>query len=261
MADKGVGAVWAVAGLVWGAVGCARPGSDAERYTAALSDAATYADSAAACRGIVHESTRFDCTLAILDRWNRLEDADCDAIAVGRLQDECRFQLAERRFRAGDLPAAIATCEATRFRRPCSWHLVRDVAEASVDKTMVEAEADVQRFASATALPDAAKQYWTVFTRKRIGRREVVDEAACDTLAAPEPCRDAFFHLVLDMLQETAGSRLEQQCKRPFGQRVTLRGEPVWAPGPITRKAEGLWEERHCVPHRPPKDKALPVDP
>lgn len=248
------GLQWLVWGWVLGlVVACTGPATDAERYTTALVEARSYEEGADACAGIGHDSTRHDCTLATLERWNRLEDADCDAISAGRLQDECRFQLAERRFRAGDLPAAIATCEATRFRRPCSWHLVRDVAEASVDKTMVEAEADVKRFANATAIPDAAKQYWTVFARTRIGQRRVVDEADCEALEQPEPCRDALFHLVLDMLRETAGQRIEAMCRTPLGARITLRGQPVWAPGPITRRAERLWEERHCVPQHPPK--------
>lgn len=248
--------------LVGGALlGCGSPPTDAERYTHALSDAGSYADSARSCAGIGHETTRFDCTLAVLERWNRLEDADCEAIDDARLQDECRFQLAERRFRAGDLDGAIATCEATRFRRPCSWHLVRDTAEASVDLPMAQAEADVKRFANASAIPDAGKQYWMVYARTRIGRRQVVDEAECETLQEPESCRDAFFHLVLDLLRETAGTRIEQMCHTPFGQRIVLGGQPVWKAGPIVRRAEGLWEERHCTPQHPPKGVPPPEPP
>lgn len=245
-------------GLRWGAVaavavGCGGPpDGDAAAYHYALVEADSYRRSAAGCAAIEHVTTRYDCTLAVLERWQRLEDADCAEIDDGRLRDECRFQLAERRLAAGDLPGAIASCEQTRYRRPCSWHLVRDVAEASWESPIRVAEAEVARFATAAAIPDAGRHFWTVRFREVIGHRGVLDESECETLDNPSTCRDAVYHLVLDMLKETAGKDPRAVCNKPLGERVILGGAPVWRAGPITRAAETHWVDRRCRPQGPP---------
>jgi hypothetical protein len=237
------------------------PGNDAGAYHYALVEAGSYAASADACAGIVRQTTRSDCLLASLERWQRLEDADCDALDAGLLRDECRFQLAERRLAADDLPGAIASCQLSQFRRPCSWHLVRDVAEATWELPLLEAEAHIGRFADALAIPDAGRHFWTVRFREVIGHRGVLDESDCDGLADPALCRDAVYHLVLDMLKETAGRDPSKTCNEPLGQRVRLGGQPVWALGPITRAAETHWAQRRCSPQDVPPPPGPPPPP
>ncbi len=240
----------------WGLAGCgfALQG-DAGLYGYALTDAGGFQRSAWACRRVADAGTRSDCWLAILERWQRLEDEDCDFFSDdGRLQDECRFQLAERRLDAGDLVGAVATCEQTRFRRPCSWHLVRDVALQTWQAPMAEADLRLRDFAGALAIPDAGKQFWTVRFREVIGHGQILDESACAGLPDPMACRDAVYHLVLDMLAERGRLQPEATCAADFGRRVVLKDQGVWLRGPITEAAEHHWEQRFCgLPPPPPK--------
>lgn len=236
------------------AAACVGARTDAEAYHYALTDAETFASAAAACDGMSDPASAVDCRLASIARFEVLEDAACASIADPRLLDECRFQLAERRLRAGDLPGAIATCDQTRFRRPCSWHLVRDVSEGSREEPMAVAEAHIAGFRDATAIPDAAKHFWIIRFRADIGHKLVIDERNCERLQEPFACRDAMYNVVLELLKETALRDRAALCARPFGERIVLSGVPVWRPGPITRAAEGHWAQRHCPGSARPAD-------
>mgnify|MGYP000312211730 CR=1 FL=1 len=226
--------------------GCASPPTEAEAYARALSSAPNYATARASCDHIADPSVRGDCQVTITERFARLDPADCDTVDGEVWQDECRFLMAERIGRTGDLDAALATCVTSRFRRHCAWHLLQDAAENTLHKPHAVAEQVLHGFMEVQALPDAPNQFWRIRWRELAGEGQTLDEAGCSGLLSEPGCRDALDRHVFDMLQVVARRDRAGICGKPAGQRVLHSGQPAWTLGPLTAAAEARWVTEHC---------------
>ncbi len=243
--------------------GCeaAPPDAGAAAYHRALTTDGGYADAAEACREIDDAHVRGDCLLAVMERWAHLDPASCDALVDAVWADECRFQLAERQAAAGDLTTALATCEGTRFRRSCAWHLLQDEAEAAAHGAPAVAEARLAAFSTSRSIPDAPHQFWKIWFRARSAAGVSLDEALCDELAAPAPCAravDAYVRAMLDELGRRDPARL---CAAPRGQRVLTQEGPAWRLGPLAGAAEDRWVRERCGAGAPPPPAAAGLPP
>jgi hypothetical protein len=220
----------------------------ADAYHEALTTDGGYPASAAACARLPTARVRGDCLLASMERWESLEPALCAGLEDPLWADECRFQLAERQRAAGDLAAGLATCERTRFRRSCAWHLVQDEAESAADEELATAEARIPALMTSRAIPDAPLQFWLVRFREGSARGQVLDEAACGALLDPQSCEQAVWAWVRAMLDELGKRDPARLCDRPLGERVhNVEGEPAWRPGPIATGAEQRWVHERCA--------------
>jgi len=219
----------------------------ADAYHEALTTDGGYGVSAAACARLPTPRVRGDCLVASMERWESLDPALCAGLEDALWADECRFQLAERQRAAGDLAAGLATCEQTRFRRSCAWHLVQDEAEAAADDDLPTAEVRIPALATSRAVPDAPLQFWLIRFREGSARGQVLDEAACDALVDVRSCEQAVWAWVRAMLDELGKRDPARLCARPLGDRVhNVDGEPAWRAGPIAVEAEQRWVHERC---------------
>ena len=245
--------------LLFALLGCAGP-ADAELYRQAVALAPDYAVARPLCDQMVDADGRADCQMAVMERFDRLEPADCETVERGLWVDECYFQMAERRRAAGDLAGALATCERIRFARFCDWHLLQDEVEASIDEAPAAVEARLAPFVGLRALPDAAVQLWVIRFRERAGRDHILDERDCDGLKAPGPCQKAVNAHVRSILDSLGRAHKDQLCDKPLGQRARLGDGPAWLLGPLTEAAESRWVFERCrvdAQAPPPQGEAL----
>jgi hypothetical protein len=181
-----------------------------------------------------------------LETWGRLELSICEALSAPLWRDECLFKLGESQWQTGDLEAGLQTCEQTRFRRNCAWHLVQYEVNATLQLPPVEAEGRILGFAASDSMPDAAFQFWLIRFREQAGDGLQLNELDCDGLEQPEACRDGIRRHVVSSLRTKSRRHLEELCGADPGERVRLKGDPAWAPGPITLEAEAQWVASHC---------------
>lgn len=198
------------------------------------------------CRDIRVEATRDDCLLAVLESHQRLSDADCSEIRDQKWYAECLFQLAERQSAGGDLALGLSTCDRSRFARSCTWHLLQDQVEATLDLSPAEAEPRIDLFKGVRTLPDAPEQFWLTRFRELSGAGRPVDEADCDGLRDPEACRIAVASHVRRALEALGRASLHTVCDAEPGQRATTKGRPAWVAGPIASAEEARWVATHC---------------
>ncbi len=219
---------------------------DALRYREALAGAATWAEAREACAGMRDEGGRSDCLLAAMDRFDRLDAAGCATLGDPVWADECRFRLAERLGERGELARGLALCARTRFRRDCQWHLLQDEAERGLGEPPAVAEARLDAFSGAVALPDAGGQFWLIRFREAAAAGEPADEASCEGLRRPEDCRAGLRRFLRESLDRAArGGGLD--CVAGLAPRVTRRGRPVWSEGPFTRSVVAAWLAERCA--------------
>jgi len=224
--------------------GCQRP-SDAVLYAQAAA-AADFTDARGLCRDIRVEATRDDCLLAVLEAHQRLSDADCAEIHDQKWYAECLFQLAERQSLGGDLALGLATCDRSRFARPCAWHLLQDQVQATLDLSAAEAEPRIDLFKGTRTLPDAPEQFWLTRFREQGGLGRPVDEADCATLRDPDACRIAVASHVRKALDALGRASLRTVCDAEPGQRAMTKGRPAWVAGPTASAEEARWVAGHC---------------
>lgn len=224
---------------------CHPPRSDAEHYVAALA-AEDFSVARAACRRIRDREARDDCYLAALEAHHRLSEEDCAEIQSPRWSAECLFQLAERQSAAGDLDLALLTCERSRFARFCAWHLLQDEVQAGLDEPVDVAEARVDRFRGARAIPDALHQFWLIRFREQGAAGETLDEADCEDSRDPVACRHAVEDHVRRVMDALGKASRHSTCLAEPGQRATTRGGPAWKPGPVANAAEARWVAERC---------------
>ncbi|MCB9777464.1 MAG: hypothetical protein H6742_02745 [Alphaproteobacteria bacterium] len=243
--------------------GCG-PRTDAERYAYALTDAPDFDRARESCLGIRASMSRGDCLVAAMERFDRLEAVDCDAMradepALALWRDECRFLLAERQRGAGALLEAVDTCQSTRFHRQCLWHLVQDEAEASLDESPLQAEARLGIFAGAHRIPDAAVQFWTIRTRTRAAKGVPPDERDCDSLADRESCIEGVRRYIRLTLDTRARHLDTSGCDEEHDVSGTLSGRRAWVDGPAARDTVRRWWELRCrAPAPSGGSRALP---
>jgi hypothetical protein len=232
--------------LMCAMVGCSSPPTDAESYRAALVSAESFDAAKQACAQIQVPQTLGDCQVTITERFERLDPADCNHVTDPVWLDECRFLLAERVGQTGDIKGALAICNQSRFRRHCSWHLLQDGVDATLELSAPEAEAVLEDFGRFEALKDAPFQFWRIRWREWAGHGKVADEADCTGLRHEQGCRDALARHVREMLNTLSRRDATAICALPAGRRVLNRGEPVWKLGPLTAEAERQWEQERC---------------
>ena len=237
---------------------CAVEG-DAHLYAQALTGSETFLEARELCLRIRDPASRGDCEVAVMERWQRLNVDDCRTIARGPPElslwrDECMFQLAERMRARGDLDRALETCLDTRFARQCSWHLVQDEAEASLDEAPAVAERRIARFVAARRIPDAPVQFWAIRFRTAAAAGRLPDEAICNELAQPAPCRDAVESYVRTVLDAWLRGDPNLACGRVAPSSDTVELRPAWVEGPYATAAAVDWRALHCgdTPTGPP---------
>lgn len=223
------------------------PRTDAERYRAALVEADAYGPAAALCADIGDRGARGDCLIAVMERFQRLEIADCDAIRDGLWHDECVFALAERARAHGDLDRGLELCLQGRFARSCSWHLLQDEVEASLEDPPKAAELRIAAFAHARRIPDAAVQFWMIRFRERSAAGHPLDEADCEGLKDSRSCEAAVIGYVRQILDAVGNANREQTCNAARGERVKVGQAPAWAAGPVALRAEDDWVRMRCA--------------
>ena len=110
--------------LLWLALACEEPVSDAERYSTVLTQPAMpLNDALSRCARISRPDLRGDCALLAASR-SPDPAAVCPDVPAGVWQEECFFVAAEAVNRAGDNRAAAALCgQAGRFQLDCAQHL------------------------------------------------------------------------------------------------------------------------------------------
>lgn len=227
--------------------GCGGP-SDAERYRQALATDATFPVAWQTCAGIVALPDRGDCQAAVTERFDRREPADCEQIEHAVWRDECRFLLAERLGQAGELDGALAACLSSRFRRHCTWHLIEDAVELTLDQPDATAEQALEPFFARKAMPDAAFQFWRVRHRLKNAAGTPLSETDCEGLRFRDDCRRALHLHVQTLLDELARGGAERVCAAPAGRRIMLGSTPALGPGPLVEDAEQEWVARRCAP-------------
>ncbi|NOY28228.1 MAG: hypothetical protein GXP62_20385 [Oligoflexia bacterium] len=240
--------------------GCSvAPDGDAHLYIAALSQASSYEQARDLCRRIRQPTSRGDCGVAVEEAWDRLDPDECHDLAQGPPElalwrDECMFQLAERRRRAGDLDGALTACVDTRFSRRCAWHLIQDEAEASLDETPSTAELRLARFVKVRRLPDAPLQFWLIRFRTALAKGTVLDEGVCQGLASPSPCYQALDRATRVVLDAWLRVRPERACAVD-GPGSGAGGAGIsasWTPGPRINAFIGQWQNERCGVGAPP---------
>ncbi len=238
-------------------VGCASGPSDADAYRNALVTAETFAAARTACSGIQEAAARGDCQVTITERFERLDPADCAHVTDPMWLDECRFLLAERVGKTGNIERAIAICNQSRFRRHCSWHLLQDGVEATLEVSPREAEAVLELFGQVDALKDAPFQFWRIRWREWGGAGRSADEMDCEGLRHQRGCEEALSRHVREMLHRVSRTDPRRMCALPRGERVRNRDTPGWILGPLTTRAEMEWEAEWCAGAAPVESERL----
>ena len=229
-----------------GALASCHPRSNAQWYTRALSDETSFEDARSDCRHVSEPTARDDCLLAVLEQYHRLAETDCAELQVMKWREECLFQLAERQNASGDLALGLATCNRSRYARPCSWHLVQDEVEASLGDAPSVAEPRIDKFKGVRSLPDAPLQFWLIRFREQSAAGKPIDEADCDGLRDPIACRNAVQEHIQQVLDTMSGKALQTVCRAAPGERVKTAGKPAWAMGPIATATDARWAGEHC---------------
>ena len=224
---------------------CNRGLGDAGWYTAALAEK-SYGAAASDCRKIHAADSREDCLLAAMSQNNRLQDADCAELTVSKWHEECLFMLGERISASGNLALGLQTCERSRFARSCTWHLLQDKVQATMDQPPATAERVLDHFQRVPSLPDATYQFWVIRLREAAELGRPVDEADCIPSRDPAACRRAVEAHVRRILDTLGRGGLASACKAAPGARATTGGKPAWLPGPITLAVEANWVREKC---------------
>lgn len=225
--------------------GCERR-SDATLYADALAETKDFDAAANLCRQIRPPLVRDDCLLAVIEAHDRLSEQDCAEITEAKWSSECLFQLAERQSHAGDLQLGLRTCERSTFGRACSWHLLQDEVQASMEERPSVAEDRIADFRGARLIPDAPFQFWLTRFREGAALGRTVDEADCDELKDADPCRKAVEDHVRRSLELQWRASRKSVCEAAPGQRAMSHGKPAWVSGHIAAEAEARWVNERC---------------
>jgi len=221
--------------------------TDAQRYRDAL--AATDWETARADCLRLADPDRSDCLLAVMERLDRLAPEDCALVESPLWRDECTFLYAERAAGAGQLDQAFAACNATGFRRECSYHLIREAARGVLEAPADVAAARIAPYASLPGAPDAPRLFWRAWHRERLARGIAVDPAVC---GADTACVQLARETVSTTLAGMAAARgAEAFCADP-PTGTDPSGKVVWVAAEPTLGWVRTWVERHCAPPAPP---------
>lgn len=226
-----------------GIAGACLPGSDAERYAAALSEAQDPASAARLCRTIAAEALRGDCLVAVMERWALLDPEGCTEIEDPLWRDECRFTLSERLWAAERHAEGLALCQQTRFARQCGYHLLQREVEAAADiGDPRAAEARLIPFGTTdTRVPDAPLLFWSLWFRRQARLERPIHEQDCADLQRPRAClrgMERYLHEIL-----SAQTRAGEGCEAPLPK--------TWVEGPHLQASVARWKTQRCPPTLP----------
>lgn len=232
------------------------PRGDSALYSHALTSAGTYEQARASCDRIQRVDSRGDCQVAIVERFERYELAECERILgmeprTALWRDECVFLVAEGLRKRGELDLALEACVQTRFARQCAWHLVEDEANASLTEEPAVAERRIERFSKARPIPDAAMQFWRIRFRTAAGQGHPPDELVCAALQAPTPCLEAFERGIIELLEARRAREPQQVCPPAGALGDTMGRETMdlaWARGPRADLLLESWRRDRCTP-------------
>lgn len=226
--------------LGWLAAGCAPSLTASQHYAAALA-APDFDAGLPHCDALPDAAARAECAVALTERWSRPID-DCARIADDRWAQECRFLYAERAARAGDLDAAFAACDGTpTFGRECSYHLIRQAAQAVADRAPADVVGLAAPYTRLARAPDAERLFWKAWVRERLAHGTRIDPSGCPVSA----CEEASFDELRVHLPGVRRSRPDF-CTAD----VHTLGGSVWVPGPLTDAWVTSWRVGPC--HAPP---------
>ncbi|MDP6932836.1 MAG: hypothetical protein QGG40_07955 [Myxococcota bacterium] len=230
--------------------------SDAQNYARALAEVTDFSAARSSCDRVDSSLARGDCLLAIMEAHERLDETDCRTLDNDLWHDECFFLLAERQAASGGLAQGLDTCQTTAFARYCSWHLLQDEVQDSLQEPAAEAEARLTAFRETRTLPDAAFQFWTIRFREQAGDGRPLDERDCTGLEDSESCIHAVQAHIRKMLDARARAARKKSsdttpsrpavCELEPGSRVKIRQAPAWSSGPVAQAAESDWVRDHC---------------
>jgi len=231
-------------------VGCG-PRGDAAWYNKALTSASSYEEARDACDRVQRVDSRGDCQVAIVERFERYELAECERILgmeprTAMWRDECVFIVAEGLRQRGELGPALEACVQTRFARQCAWHLVEDEANASLAEEPPVAELRIERFRAARPIPDAAMQFWRIRFRSAAGQGQPPDERVCASLQAATPCLEAFDRGLIELLEARRARDPQQVCPPAGAAGDTM--DIAWARGPRADLLLESWRRDRCTP-------------
>lgn len=231
--------------------GCRKEPTTAELWQKALA-APTLAEGIALC----HQGPpglRAECVAVVADAHATLDRSVCDGLPGGVWHDECIFQYAERAAKAGQLPDAIAACNDTRFGRECSFHLLRDAAEAMWEDPMEKVTAFVKTWPSMDRAPDAGRLFWRTWHRKRLVERLPVDPTGCPN----DDCLLGARDVIYQSLNGVAKARGADFCLNPpFDGWVGER--EMWAYNDTTHAWFQEWATTECMRREHVGDKPTP---
>lgn len=238
-------------------LGCGDGRTDAQRYHDALSTS-DWETARASCAALTATTARPDCLLAAMERLDRLERADCALVEDPLWADECVFLFAERAARAGDLNQAFDACNETRFRRECSYHLIREAARAVLEVPAAEAAGRIAPYTSLPGAPDAPKLFWRAWHRERLAEHIPLDPGACGTDAV---CVAAARETLLTTLSAMSTGRAEGLCGEPEPTGVTPSGRVTWVDSETTRGWVHHFVENDCARRRDGPPAGAPGSP
>ncbi len=222
---------------------CADGRSDAQRYHDALTTD-DWGSARSSCEALTSATARPDCLLAAMERLGRLDRDDCAIVADPLWNDECVFLYAERAARAGDLADAFSACGQTRFRRECSYHLIREAARTVLDRPATEAGSRIAPYTTLPGAPDAPKLFWRAWHRERLAAQIPIDPAAC---GADAVCVHGARETILVTLTAMSTSRPEGLCGVPEPTGTTPSGRVTWVDTDLTRDWVHRFVHNDCM--------------
>lgn len=244
-----VAIAWAAAATF--AAGCREEPTTAEIWQKALA-APTLAEGVALCNQ-GPPGLRAECVAVVADAHATLDRSVCDALPGGLWHDECLFQYAERAAKADKLPDAIAACNDTRFGRECSFHLLRDAAEAMWSDPMDKVTGFVKTWPSMERAPDAGRLFWRTWHRKRLVERLPVDPTGCPG----DDCLLGARDVIYQSLNGVAKARGPDFCLNPpFDGWVGER--EMWVHNATTSAWFQEWATTECMRREHVGDKSPP---
>lgn len=220
-------------------LGCAAP-SDAAAYRAAL-HASDWDQARDACTEVDDPTSRADCLVAAMERFDRLGPEDCQLVPAGLWRDECVFLYAERLARAARVPEAVAACERTGFGRECAYHLLRAAARETVDEPPARAARMIAPYTGMSDAHDAPRLFWKAWFREQAARDRPLDPTACPDATCVAAARE--------VLLQKLGARLSAAgpalCTGPVPAEDGSRR--LWVESPLVRGWVDTWQARNCA--------------
>lgn len=167
---------------------------------------------------------------------DRRDPDDCGLVVEPLWREECLFQYAERAAAAGELEPAFAACNRSLYGRECSFHLLRQAAEPTLDGSPAEAAPVLTPYLALEPAPDAPRLFWRTWFRDRLARHHPVDPTGCPDRACEQGAREAIYGS-LTALARAQGAGF---CLGP------VSDPKLWVPGATADAWVAEWQASEC---------------